>query len=74
MLRRSRPGARRPEPSGRRYRRPASRFPRRRAARRRKARELLPARYPYVYEFRGASELDPTNTELHRELAYLLLP
>ena len=37
------------------------------------ARELLPARYPYVYEFRSALELDPANVELHRELAYLLL-
>ena len=38
-----------------------------------KARELLPTRYPYVYEFRNALALDPANTELHRELAYLLL-
>jgi Tfp pilus assembly protein PilF len=37
------------------------------------AREQLPARYPYVYEFRQALELDPTNDALHRELAYLLL-
>jgi Flp pilus assembly protein TadD len=37
------------------------------------ARELLPERYPYVYEFRNALKLDPSNTELHRELAYLLL-
>ena len=37
------------------------------------ARELLPERYPYVYEFRNALELDPKNNELHRELAYLLL-
>lgn len=37
------------------------------------ARELLPSRYPYVYEFRRALELDPANVELHRELAYLLL-
>jgi tetratricopeptide (TPR) repeat protein len=37
------------------------------------ARELLPARYPYVYEFRRALQLDPANTNLHRELAYLLL-
>ena len=37
------------------------------------ARELLPARYPYVYEFRRALELDPGNAELRRELAYLLL-
>ncbi len=37
------------------------------------ARALLPERYPYVYEFRRALELDPRNVELHRELAYLLL-
>lgn len=37
------------------------------------ARELLPARYPHVYEFRRALELDPTNVELRRELAYLLM-
>ena len=37
------------------------------------ARELLPARYPYVYEFRNAIALDPANPSLHRELAYLLL-
>lgn len=37
------------------------------------ARELLPERYPYVYEFRAALSLDPDNLELHRELAYLLL-
>jgi tetratricopeptide (TPR) repeat protein len=37
------------------------------------ARELLPARYPYVYEFRAALALDPANVQLHRELAYLLL-
>jgi len=37
------------------------------------AREQLPDRYPYVYEFRNAIELDPTNAALHRELAYLLL-
>ena len=37
------------------------------------ARELLPARYPYVPEFRRALELDPANVELRRELAYLLL-
>lgn len=37
------------------------------------ARALLPTRYPYVYEFRRALELDPHNIELHRELAYLLL-
>lgn len=37
------------------------------------ARELLPPRYPYIYEFRKALELDPGNIELRRELAYLLL-
>jgi tetratricopeptide (TPR) repeat protein len=37
------------------------------------ARELLPARYPFVPEFRGALALDPSNTELRRELAYLFL-
>ena len=37
------------------------------------ARELLPARYPYVPEFRAALALDPANIELRRELAYLLL-
>jgi Flp pilus assembly protein TadD len=38
-----------------------------------KARELLPTRYPYVYEFRAALALDPANLELRRELAYLYL-
>lgn len=37
------------------------------------ARKLLPARYPYVYEFENALKLDPSNTPLRRELAYLLL-
>ena len=37
------------------------------------ARELLPARYPYVYEFEKALEFDPSNTQLRRELAYLHL-
>ncbi len=37
------------------------------------ARDLLPGRYPYVYEFRLGLELDPANIELRRELAYLLL-
>ncbi len=37
------------------------------------ARELLPARYPYVYEFEKALQLDPKNFELRREYAYLLL-
>ncbi len=38
-----------------------------------KARELLPARYPYAYEFEKALELDSANFELRREYAYLLL-
>ncbi len=37
------------------------------------ARELLPARYPYVYEFEKALQLDPGNVELRRELGYLQL-
>jgi Tfp pilus assembly protein PilF len=37
------------------------------------ARELLPDRYPYVYEFRAAAQADPWSVELRRELAYLLL-
>jgi tetratricopeptide (TPR) repeat protein len=37
------------------------------------AREQMPSRYPFVYEFRAALQLDPTNGALHRELAYLLL-
>ncbi len=37
------------------------------------ARLLLPDRYPYVSEFRRALELDPENTELRRELAFLFL-
>ncbi len=37
------------------------------------ARPLLPKRYPYVYEFRKALDLDTENAELRRELAYLLL-
>lgn len=37
------------------------------------ARELLPTRYPYVYEFQRALTLDPGNKELRRELAYLHL-
>ena len=37
------------------------------------ARELLPSRYPYVYEFEKALLLDPTNDALRRELAYLHL-
>jgi len=38
-----------------------------------RARELLPTRYPYVYEFERALELDPKNYELRREFAYLRL-
>lgn len=38
-----------------------------------RARELLPPRYPYVSEFRAALQLDPANSALRRELAYLLL-
>jgi Flp pilus assembly protein TadD len=37
------------------------------------ARELLPGRYPYVYEFEKALQFDPQNFELRREYAYLLL-
>ena len=37
------------------------------------ARELLPPRYPYVYEFQNALKIDPQNVELRRELAYLHL-
>jgi Tfp pilus assembly protein PilF len=37
------------------------------------ARELLPTHYPYVDDFRRALVLDPANTELRRELGYLLL-
>jgi Tfp pilus assembly protein PilF len=37
------------------------------------ARELLPAHYPFVGEFRRALALDPANYELQRELGYLLL-
>ncbi|HYL38072.1 MAG TPA: tetratricopeptide repeat protein [Bryobacteraceae bacterium] len=37
------------------------------------ARELLPRRYPYVYEFEKAIEIDPKNYELRREFCYLLL-
>lgn len=49
----------------------ASRGSRPRVAER--ARELLPARYPYADEFRRALELDPKNPGLRRDLAYLLL-
>jgi Tfp pilus assembly protein PilF len=37
------------------------------------ARELLPNRYPYVYEFQAGLALDPRNVGLRRELAYLYL-
>ena len=37
------------------------------------ARELLPARYPYVSEFEKALALDPGNLELRRELGFLQL-
>jgi Tfp pilus assembly protein PilF len=37
------------------------------------ARALLPARYPYVYEFEAALALDPSNIALRTEFAYLLL-
>jgi Tfp pilus assembly protein PilF len=37
------------------------------------ARDLLPARYPYASEFRAALALDPQNSALRRDLAYLLL-
>ena len=37
------------------------------------AKALLPARYPYVYEFQKALALDPANVDLRRELAYLHL-
>src|SRR6185295_16327881 len=37
------------------------------------ARELLPERYPYTYEFEKALALDPSNVPLRREFAYLQL-
>ncbi|MEP6537022.1 MAG: tetratricopeptide repeat protein [Bryobacteraceae bacterium] len=37
------------------------------------AREQLPPRYPYVYEFKKALLIDPKNIELRRELGYLHL-
>ena len=49
----------------------ASRGPEPRVAE--EARELLPKRYPYVYEFQRALALDHGNVELRRELAYLHL-
>ncbi len=48
----------------------ASRGPEPRASE--EARKLLPERYPYVYEFREAIELDPGNLGLRQELGYLL--
>lgn len=35
--------------------------------------ELLGSRYPYVYEFQNAVQLDPQNVTLRRELAFLYL-
>ena len=35
--------------------------------------ELLGSRYPYVYEFQNAIQLDPRNVALRRELAFLYL-
>jgi tetratricopeptide (TPR) repeat protein len=37
------------------------------------AREQLPSRYPYAAEFEKAIEMDPSNLELGRELAFLYL-
>lgn len=37
------------------------------------AREFLPSRYPYVYEFELAIQMDPLNVPLRRELGFLLL-
>ncbi|MBX5495743.1 MAG: tetratricopeptide repeat protein [Bryobacteraceae bacterium] len=37
------------------------------------AQALLPADYPFVYQFRNAIALDPSNIGLRRELAYLHL-
>jgi tetratricopeptide (TPR) repeat protein len=37
------------------------------------AREKLPRRYPYLYEFRAAQAFDPDNARLAREIAYLHL-
>ena len=37
------------------------------------ARELLPPRSPTAIEFRAALEIDPSNLELRREFAYLLV-
>lgn len=38
-----------------------------------RALELWGTRYPYVYEFKNAISLDPSNVALRRELAYLYL-
>jgi len=38
-----------------------------------KARRMFGERYPYVYEFRQAIQLDPSNIELRKELGHLLL-
>src|SRR6185503_11649669 len=37
------------------------------------AKDHLPDRFPYAAEFRRALDLDPKNTRLRRDLAYLLL-
>ncbi len=37
------------------------------------AREFLPQRYPYVYEFQMAVQMDPLNVAVRRELGFLLL-
>jgi len=37
------------------------------------ARELMPSRYPYPYEFEEALAVDPANRDLRREYAFLLL-
>ncbi len=49
----------------------ASRSPQPRVAE--MARELMPARYPYPYEFEDALQADPDNPNLRREYAFLLL-
>lgn len=38
-----------------------------------RARGLMPSRYPFVYEFEAALQLDPTNISLRRELGFLQL-
>ena len=47
----------------------ASRSPQPRVSEQAKA--LLPARYPYIYEFQNALAIDPANDDLRRELVYL---